>query len=415
MIREGVMKTVRAAVLPLAFAFLFGASPASALDDEPVEAIQAAEEIPEDRLLDVGIHLFDSGIPEDEYGKLVLEEKGVFEEIRESEARYFPINLKRTLESTGYWGAVRLVPAATSVDVIVEGAIVSSTGKKLEIDVVVFDATGRSWFSRRYKQEADPLAYEEDSVKEPFQSLYNRVANDLLKERNDLDPEDLAEIRRVSELKFASDLAPAAFSDYLAVKKNRYSPARLPAEGDPMMARVSEIRERDHMFIDTLNEYYADLYAKMEVPYKGWRSNSYEEQAALDELNRASRWSKILGGAAIVGGIIAASKGCDNRRSQSCGWSNAGEAAIMGGMIAVMNGMDKSAQTQIHREALKELAGSFDSEVEELLFDVEGEVLRLKGSVETQYATWRQILRDLFSAETGVSVDPNRITSPSPR
>jgi hypothetical protein len=408
MIREGVMKTVRAAVLPLAFAFLFSVSPASALDDEPVEAIQAAEEIPEDRLLDVGIHLFDSGIPEDEYAKLVLEEKGVFEEIRQSEARYFPMNLKRTLESTGYWGAVRLVPAASSVDVILEGAIVSSTGKKLEIDVVVFDATGRSWFSRRYKQEADPLAYEEDSVKEPFQSLYNRVANDLLKERNDLDPEDLAEIRRVSELKFASDLAPAAFSDYLAVKKNRYSPARLPAEGDPMMARVSDIRERDHMFIDTLNEYYADLYAKMEVPYKGWRSNSYEEQAALDELNKAATWRKIAGIIAIGAGAYMSTK--DGR-----GWSNAGEAAILGGLAVTMDGFDKSEQTKMHREALKELAGSFDSEVEELLFDVEGEVLRLKGSVETQYATWRQILRDLFSAETGIAVDPNKITSPSPR
>ena len=37
MIREGVMKTVRA-VLPLAFAFLSSVSPASARDDEPVEA-----------------------------------------------------------------------------------------------------------------------------------------------------------------------------------------------------------------------------------------------------------------------------------------------------------------------------------------------------------------------------------------
>jgi len=408
MIREGVMtKTVRVAVLSSALALLSVPPAALALDDEPVEALQAVQEVPEDRLLDVGVHVFDSGIPEDEYTRFVLEEKGVFEEIRKSEARWIPMNLKRTLESTGYWGAVRMVPSATSVDVIVEGAIVSSTGKKLEIDVVVFDATGRSWLSKRYKQEADPLGYEEDATDEPFQSLYNRIANDLLKKRSDLDPEDFAEIRRVSELKFANDLAPAAFSSYLAVKKGKYSPARVPVDGDPMIARVSEIRERDHMFVDTLNEYYADLYAKMEVPYRGWRSASYEEQMALDELNRAAKWRKILGAAAIFGGIMASREGRE--------WSNVGEVAVLGGMVAIMDGLDKSAQTQMHREALKELAGSFDSEVQELLFDVEGEVLRLKGSVETQYASWRQILRDLFAAETGIAIDPNTVVSPPPQ
>ncbi len=397
--------TVRMAVVSSALAVLSVAPLAFAIDDEPVEALQALEEVPEDRLLDVGIHVFDTGVPEDEEAKFFLEEKGVFEEIRKSEARFIPMNLKRTLESTGYWGAVRLVPSATNVDVTIEGAIVASTGKKLEIDVVVVDATGRSWLSKRYEHEADPLGYEEDSATEPFQSLYNRIANDLLKERNDLDAEELAEIRTVAELQFARDLAPIAFESYLAVKKGRYSRARLPAEGDPMMARVSEIRERDHMFIDTLNEYYADLYSKMEVPYGGWRSNSYEEQLALDELNRAAKWRKILGAAAIFGGIMASREGR--------GWSNVGEVAVMGGMVAMMDGFDKSAQTKMHREALKELAGSFDSEVQELLFDVEGEVLRLKGSVETQYTSWRQILRDLFAAETGIAVDPNRVLSPS--
>ena len=400
-------KAVRLGVLSSVLAFLSVASAALALDDEPVEALQAVEEIPEERLLDVGIHVFDTGIPGDEEAKTFLEEKGVFEEIRKSEARWIPMNLKRTLESTGYWGAVRMVPSATNVDVTIEGAIVTSTGKKLEIDVVVVDATGKRWLSKRYQEEADPLGYEEESTKEPFQNLYNRIANDLLKERNDLDSEDFAKIRKVSELRFASDLAPVAFQDYLAVKKGRYSPARLPADSDPMMMRVSEIRERDHMFIDTLNEYYADLYSKMEVPYRGWRSNSYEEQLALDELNRAAKWRKILGAAAIFGGIMASREGR--------GWSNVGEVAVMGGMVAMMDGFDKSAQTKMNREALKELAASFDSEVQELLFDVEGEVLRLKGSVETQYASWRQLLRDIFAAETGIAVDPNKVVSPKTR
>jgi hypothetical protein len=396
----------RRALVSFALLLLPGAASALAFADEPVEALQATEEIPDDRLLDVGIRIFDSGIPEDEYDKLLLEEKGIFEEVRKSEARWIPMSLKRTLESTGYWGAVRLVPEAAAVDVVVEGAIVSSTGKKLAVDVVVFDSTGKGWLSRRYQSEADVLAYEDESTKEPFQSLYNRIANDLLKERNKLEPGEFSEIRAVSEMKFASDLAPAAFEGHLAVKKGRYTLARLPAEGDPTMGRVSEIRVRDDMFVDTLNEYYSDLYSKMEVPYRGWRSASYEEQVALAELKRATLWRTILGGAAIFGGIMAAREGRE--------WSNVGEVAIYGGMAAIMDGIDKASQMKMHREALKELAGSFDSEAQELLFDVEGEVLRLKGSAETQYAAWRALLKDLFAAETGIEADPNQAAGPPP-
>jgi hypothetical protein len=67
----------------------------------------------------------------------------------------------------------------------------------------------------------------------------------------------------------------------------------------------------------------------------------------------------------------------------------------------------------MHREGLRELAASFDSEVAPILIDVEGEVLRLTGSVETQYGTWRQLLRQIFSAETGIPVDPNAAPIPA--
>ena len=69
----------------------------------------------------------------------------------------------------------------------------------------------------------------------------------------------------------------------------------------------------------------------------------------------------------------------------------------------------------MHRQALNELAESFDSEASELLVDVEGEVIRLKGSVETQYGTWRQMLRQIFATEMGLPVDPNEPPVPAGR
>jgi hypothetical protein len=61
----------------------------------------------------------------------------------------------------------------------------------------------------------------------------------------------------------------------------------------------------------------------------------------------------------------------------------------------------------MHLESLRELAASLDADVAPLLIDVEGDVMRLTGSVETQYETWRSLLRTIFATETGLPFDPN--------
>ena len=153
------------------------ATPSWALDDKPVELVQAQSEVPEELLLDVGIQLFDPGLPDDEYERYMLEEKGIYADVRNSEARYFPMRLKQTLEMSGYWGAVRIVPASHVVDLRIGGTIHKSNGKDLEIDLIVVDARGKKWLDRRYKGEANPIVYKEtETDREPFQSLYNEIA-----------------------------------------------------------------------------------------------------------------------------------------------------------------------------------------------------------------------------------------------
>ncbi len=411
------MRTMNAKIYGAVGCLLFlalvvmSAPPAWAGEKGPVEAIFAETEMPEESLLDVGIQVFDPGIPEDVEKRNKMLEEGVFEDVRKSEARYIPIQLKRTLQSTGFWGAVRLVPAANSTDVMVSGTILKSHGKDLEIEVKVVDALGKKWLEEKYEQEADLGTYASDKARlqDPYQSVYNRIANDILKKRRKLKDDYVEKIRTVSRLRFASELAPAAFGDYLEVdKKGRYEIERLPPENDPMLERVGRIRERDYMFIDTLNEYYADFYTRMDEPYDNWRAFSYEEQVALEKLRSQARLEKILGAAAIIGGIVSTAKG--GRTG-----SRVGEVAVMGGMAAIMDGMAKSEESNMHLETLRELASSLDSEVAPMLLDVEGEVLRLTGSVETQYATWRGLLRKIFAEETGLAVDPNAEAVETPK
>ncbi len=366
----------------------------------PVVAIQASGEIPEDALLDVGMQILDPGLPPgDSY---TLEKDGIFEDIRKSESRYIPVELMNTLQATGNWGAVRVVPAGTdSVDLVVKGRIDSSSGRKLVLDLLAVDATGREWLEKRYKQIADPRAYkDEEFAREPFQSVFNQIANDLLAARDKLDDDELRRVRQVSNMRFAADLAPIAYADYLGRdRKGRIVTLKLPSSNDPMMARVAQVRERDYLFVDTVTEYYANFHAQMSEPYDNWRRFSYDEEVARRKQKRNALLQTILGAAGILGGMVM--EGGDNASSA------AKQAAIIGGSVAVQAGMDKFQDVKLHVEALRELASSFDSEVAPLLIEVEGQTLRLTGSVETQYSSWRQLMRDFFIAETGLPIDPD--------
>ena len=75
--------------------------------EDSVAVDNAKSEIPENQLLNVSIGIFDPGVlPKDE-----KEANGLSMDIRKAEARYMPEQLRTTMEKTGYWGAVRVVPA----------------------------------------------------------------------------------------------------------------------------------------------------------------------------------------------------------------------------------------------------------------------------------------------------------------
>ena len=358
-------------------------------------------EIPEDRLVDVAIDLFSPGVSDAPPSPLL--QKGIRAAVRKSEARYIPIHLRNTLQSTGQWGAVRVVPGGAAwAELLVSGAIEKSNGKDLEVRITSRDAAGRVWVDRVYKQRADTTAYAKDRPvdgRDPFQALYTRVANDLVRARDKRKPQELAEVREVARLRFAASMAPDPYAGYLATgKKGRARVERLPAADDPMMARISAIRDRDHMFVDTLNEYYADFYARLDKPYDDWRAYAYTEQVALDAINRSSLWKKIGGAIAVIAGV-AMSHGDDH--------GSVDDILVLGGIAAIQSGFQDDQEKGIHRAALTELADSFEGEVTPLLVDVDGRVVQLTGSAEAQFTQWRQLLQEIAATDQPLPADIN--------
>jgi hypothetical protein len=360
---------------------------------------KSVSEVSEDQLLDAWVELFDPGeLPEDED-----EAMGLSMDIRDAEARYIPEQLRVTMESTGYWGAVRLVPKNTEGgELLVRGRIIASDGAQLKLEITALDATGKEWFNRDYKESVEVEAYQNRNAGkgEMFQSLYNTIANDLAEFRRSLTTRDITTIRRVAELRFAADLAPESFADDLAVdSKGRYTIVHLPAEDDPMFHRVRAIRERDFLLIDTLNGHFDNFTREMERPYTEWRKARVEEAEALRKIENDALKRKLLGIAAIIGAIVIES----NNNSGSATSSILRDTLVLGGAYAIKSGFDKDSETGIHRDAIIELDESFSSEARPLVVEVEGETHELTGSAEVQYAQWRALLKRIYASETGFS------------
>src|SRR5690606_6860042 len=159
------------------------------------------------------------------------------------------------------------------------------------------------------------------------------------------------------ELQFARNFAPELFEQYLSVDNRGIARvARLPADNDPSMQRIREIRQRDNLFVDTVQDYYATYARQMRVPYDSWRQQSYEATMELDQLEASARRRFIGGAAAIVAGIAGATS--SNAAVQTGGLVGVGAGAYM-----IKSGFDKNAEAQIHIAALQELGESLEREV----------------------------------------------------
>ncbi len=120
-----------------------------------VRTVNATHELESSELLDVAIVVFDSV----ELTDSEINDLGLSKEIRQAEERYIPIHLKYTMQRTGQWGAVRVVPAESSAQVQVKGTIIHSDGEQLVVEIKAFDARGVKWFEKTYAESSKMVDY----------------------------------------------------------------------------------------------------------------------------------------------------------------------------------------------------------------------------------------------------------------
>jgi hypothetical protein len=367
---------------------------------------QPATVIPEQEVLDVGVALFDPGISE------LNDDEPVYPEVRRAEATFIAKELSETLQEVGVWGAVRVVPDNQQfTDVLVSGTILHSDGERLKVHVQVTDARGVTWIDKTYTGTTSKYAYQGRTAgqKDPFLMVYRNIANDMLMIFQGLSSKERLAVRQVAELRFARHFATDAFEDYLRIDdQGQYQIKRLPAENDPMLERVRQLRQRNYIFVDTLQGNYSNFSDAMYEPYQEWRKLSYEEVIALRELKAESNARLLAGTVAVIAGIAAQGSGDEYTRT-------AGIVGIAGGGYLLKSGLEKRAESNIHTLALEELGQSLEAEITPRVIELEDRTVRLSGNVADQYDQWRELMADIYAAEIGALATPEDQRAPSGR
>lgn len=319
--------------------------------------------------LDVGLAVFDPGIPVDRASHSKL---GIFPEIRKAESKFMPVLLRQALVASNAWGVVRVLPdAEMTTELLVTGAIRYSDGSRLELNITAVDATGLVWFDRIYRDETGPSDYPAAENRDPYDDMYRQIANDLLIYRESLSERQLRTIRQTAFLRYAASLSKDAFGGYLEQdEQGIYRVVRLPAQGDPMTKRVEALREQEHLFVDTVDEQYVDLFDEMVVTYSLWRQYSRDQSLYLQDYEARAQTQERAG-----------------RR---------------GTFAAMEQTYNTYKQIKIQEQDLDEMATGFNNEVAPTVMEASGRVFRLNGTLDAQYQEWRDILRQIFALETGL-------------
>jgi hypothetical protein len=335
----------------------------------PLEATLLVGGIEPKHRYNISISSFDTTL-------LSKEIKGSKADLLFAKSNYMPVVLKNTLLKSRHWGAVRVLPEADpSAELKISTELIHADAVQLNLSVKVVDSRGVVWIDKTYSDTSLDHRYMPGIIGEddPFQDLYNSIANDIYLHGVNLSEQQSSRILDTSLLRYAIALSPDAFGSFL-VEIPVGSPAEsatevtllaLPARNDPMYERVRKIRETEYRFIDVLDSQYQLFYNKMQEAYPYWREYSFELMVYNDKIESEGRLSKNRGGT----------------------WKS----------------LERVYKTykeyKLNEDELRELSNSLTTEIKPTVAELDGHVIELVGSFGAQYNEWREILAKLYQSE----------------
>ncbi len=326
--------------------------------------------------LNVTIPVFDPGIPDD---PAVYREMQVFPRIRQIEARLMPFLLRETLVESEQWGAVRVV---TKPDAAAElqlfGTIVRSNGDRLDLRIRAVDATNNVWFDKIFSSQAseESVTRQGDEGTPEFKAIYTEIAIELAAFLERMGDGAVSNIKGTSLIRYASELAPTAFSGYIEqTDDGTLHLLRLPARNDPMLIRIETIRNTEFVITDTVDAKYREFNADLARTYRIWR----EYRRKFGEYEA---WNVQFAE------------------------TNADDAA-RGSWESIKHQYDAYKYDRITAQEQDRLAVAFNNEVAHTVEAMENRVADLNDWVEKGSLEWNSLLEELFELETQMTEQGN--------
>ena len=420
------------AAVPSLFAilFLFGcASPKSAvdyIDGTEINYSQVVVADPANRppeKFNVAINLFLPGadleqleeegaeiITTDASGTPRIDHTTIDPKIRRLETHFLPTALKQTLDESQQWGQTFVSPGVVqSPDLFVDAVILASDGHSIALLVNARDSTGRVWMSEKIEYSTVEVDYSSAKWpdRDPYAAIFNHVANQLAEFQSKLTPDEQRRIRMVSEMRFASDLAPDAFDNYLVRNaKQELFVQRFPAENDPTFQVVQQLHGTELEMLTHIEEYYNNLHQGTWDSYSTWREQFRQLSIEMEQYRvqaQNQKTSSILAGILMV--AAAAASGAESYE-QGNSYGVAQSAAILVGGLELSAAMYEAAKEKIEIANLKakelsEISAIAGEGLQPKVIELEGRTYQLTGDVEDRFRQIREIIRKRYLLETG--------------
>jgi hypothetical protein len=227
------------------------------------------------------------------------------------------------------------------------------------------------WFERHFESrsaDAGALSANADTGS-PYQPLYDEIARVLRASREQLNDRELQRIAEVSLMRYAAELAPSAFGQYIAEDADgRYSLQRLPARSDPMLERIERIRLTEYVITDTVDAKFRELHGEIASTYALWRD--YRRKSVEYDRQNAEH---------------AQATSSDVPR---------------GSYDALKTLYDNYKWDRVTAQEQDRLAIAFNNEVGPVVEAMEARIDELENWVDAKYAEWHGLLEELFEVET---------------
>ena len=318
--------------------------------------------------LNVTIPVFDPGIPDD---PSVYRDQQVFPRIRQIEAKLMPFLLRETLVESEQWGVVRVTTSPEeAAELQLFATIVRSDGDRLDLRVEAIDATGNTWFDKVFSSQANEKSdtWQGDQGTPEFQHIYSSIVTELASVRDSMGDAEISNIKGTSQMRYAIELAPTAFSRYVEESKDgTFRLLGLPARGDPMLKRIEAIRNTEFLITDTVDAKFREFNAELTRTYRIWR----EYRRKIEDYEAWNVW-------------FAEARGRELER---------------GSWESIKHQYDAYKHDRLTVQEQDRLAVAFNTEVGATVEAMEARVAELDEWVEQGYQEWSRLLEGLHEVE----------------